>query len=165
MMPAVKMLRDNFNNAQREQSDTNLDAVLKLSVNAGDHLKVYAGLAQKTRSASYQERYLWLHLQSTGDLADGFNYIGNIKLNPEVAREIELGFDFHVHVTMISPRIYYRDIDDYIQGTPTDNAKAIMVSKAIANANTPLKFNNVEATIMGFDMPLHCNIDEHWAIH
>lgn len=165
MMPAVKKLRDDFNNAQRMQSDNNIDAVLKLSFNTSHHWNFHTAIAQKTRSASYQERYLWLPLQSTGGLADGFNYIGNIELKPEIARELELGFDWNTASTFISPRIYGRKIDNYIQGIPTENTQAIMVSNAMGNANPPLEFSNVEAVIMGFDMPWHHNFNEHWALH
>ena len=165
MMPAVKMLRDNFNNAERKQTDNNIDAVIKLSVVASKQFDIYAGLAQKTRSASYQERYLWLPMQSAGGLADGFNYIGNIELKPEVAREIELGFDWHTQAALVSPRLYYRDISDYIQGTPTTNAQAIMVSQMMGNMHNPLEFSNVEAEIMGFDMPFYSSINDNWAVH
>ena len=165
MMPPVKMLRDAFNNAEREQTDNNIDAVLKLSIQVNAQWLLYGGIAQKNRSGSYQERYLWLPMQSTGGLADGFNYIGNIDIKPEVAQEIELGFDWHGASTVISPRIFYRDVSDYIQGTPTTNTQAIMVSNNMGNPNKPLEFNNVDATFIGFDMPWHVSLNDNWALH
>ena len=76
MMPPAMALRDQFNEADRDSSDTNLDMVAKLWHRTSDTLSLYAGIAQKTRSPSFQERFLWLPLQATGGLADGFTYTG-----------------------------------------------------------------------------------------
>lgn len=139
MMPPMQMLRDAFNSADRDQTDNNIDAVAKLWYEAGPEFTWYAGVGRKTRTASYQERYLWLPLQATGGLGDGNTYIGNIELDPEVAHEIEAGFDFNSGRISFSPRAFYRDVDDYIQGTPSASPAA-------------LQFNNVDATLWGFDM-------------
>ena len=71
MSMAGGMLRDNFNGADRSKTDDNVDWVAKIYYHAADGLRYYAGGSRKTRSPSYQERYLWLPLQSTGGLADG----------------------------------------------------------------------------------------------
>jgi iron complex outermembrane receptor protein len=139
MMPPMQMLRDEFNSADRGQTDDNVDAVAKFWYEASPELTWYAGLGRKTRTASYQERYLWLPLQATGGLADGNTYIGNIELDPEVAQEVEAGFDFSSGRFSFSPRAFYRDVDDFIQGIPSATPAA-------------LQFNNVDAKFWGFDM-------------
>jgi len=151
MMPAAMTLRDDFNNADRSQDDTNLDAVLKTIFSLNSEIDLIVGIAQKTRSASYQERYLWLPMQATGGLADGNTYIGNLELDPEVSREIELGLDANFSRWFISPRVFYKDVKDYIQGTPSTNMAANMVGNMMMGAE-PLQFNNVDANIYGMDM-------------
>lgn len=149
VMPSMQMMANmlaaKFNAADRKQSDTNIDAVLKTYYQTTQNLNLYAGIAHKTRSASYQERYLWMPMEATGGLADMRNYIGNVDLNPEKAKEVELGFEFEQQSLMFSPRVFYRDIKDYIQGTPS----------SLMTPTVTLQFNNVEAKIYGFDMPWH----------
>lgn len=169
MMPPAQMLRDAFNTADRDQTDDNIDAVAKFWYEANPDMTYYLGVGRKTRSPAYQERYLWLPLQATGGLADGFTYTGNIDLDPEVAHEIELGLDFARDGLSFSPRIFYRDVEDYIQGTPSELLPAVMfVNMMNMNFGTdnppPLQFNNVDAKIWGFDMDWRAQLNEHFSL-
>jgi iron complex outermembrane receptor protein len=169
IMPPAQMLRNAFNNADRSKTDDNVDAVAKVWYHSSDDLSFYAGVAQKTRSPAYQERYLWLPLQATGGLADGLTYTGNIELKPERAREVELGLDFADSGLIVSPRIFYREVDDYIQGTPSAVMPARMFVTMQATSSgvepaAPLQFNNVDATLWGADMDWRYELDEHWAL-
>ena len=167
MMPPVAALQNNFNAAERKQTDNNIDAVFKVTKRLGHHWSIVSGLSQKTRSASYQERYLWLPMQSTGGLADGRTYVGNIELDPEIAHEIELGFDWSDGQTFVAPRVFYRDISDYIQGTPTTNMQVTMVNNMMALPAVPqgaLEFTNVDAKLYGFDMPWRIALSSQWAL-
>jgi iron complex outermembrane receptor protein len=162
-------LRDSFNNAQREQTDHNIDAVAKLWYRSNDSLSLYGGIARKSRSPSYQERYLWLPLQATGGLADGFSYTGTIDLKPEVAHELELGADFSDGRLTLSPRLFWRDVDNYIQGTVSSNVAAIMLVRMMnmqngTNNPDPLMFTNVDARLYGFDMDWAWQLDEQWSV-
>jgi len=151
--PAAAVLRDTFNAADRSQTDRNIDAVAKLWLDLNRSTTVYAGVGRKTRAPSYQERYLWLPLQATGGLADGFTYTGTIELDSEVAREVEVGVDLAAGRLTLSPRLFYRDIEDYIQGVPSPLAPAQMfVSMMNPGASAPLRFANVDAVLYGFDM-------------
>ncbi len=169
IMPPAQMLRDAFNNADRKQTDTNIDLVAKTWYHASDTTTWYAGVAQKHRSPSYQERYLWLPLQATAGLADGYTYTGNIELDPEVSNQLEFGFDFSNDIFTVSPRIFYHRVNDYIQGTPSTLTPALMMVRMI-NANTgsnnpdPLQFNNVDAQLYGFDMDWAWSISNHWSL-
>ncbi len=153
MSPAAALLRDNFNASDRAQTDHNVDAVAKLWYDASNDVTVYAGLARKTRAPSYQERYLWLPLQATGGLADGFTYTGDADLDSEVAYELELGGDFTADNLTLSPRIFYREVEDYIQGVPNSLMAAQMFSGMMnPTGPAPLQFANVDAVFYGFDM-------------
>ncbi len=168
-MPPAQMLRDSFNNADRKQTDDNIDLVAKAWYSASDTTSWYAGIAQKHRSPSYQERYLWMPLQATGGLADGYTYTGNIELDPEVSRQLEFGLDFSNDVFTISPRIFYHRVDDYIQGTPSEVAPAMMLVEMMnmrndSNNPAPLQFNNVDAELYGFDMDWAWTISDHWSL-
>ena len=163
------MLRDSFNQADRSQADDNIDWVAKLYYQASGELSYYLGLARKTRSASYQERYLWLPLEATAGLADGRSYTGNVALDAEVAHEIELGLDLQSSGFTVSPRIFYRQVDDYIQGTVSSNNAAVAFVNMMnmingSNNPPPLEFNNVEATLYGFDMDWRYDINEQWSL-
>jgi iron complex outermembrane receptor protein len=161
---AVFMLRQAFNNADRSQSDNNLDWLLKGRYQATDNLVIELAVAQKTRSPIYQERYLWIPLEANAGIGDGNNYIGNPDLDPEESQQIELGFDWDFGDYYFSPRIYYREVDDFIQGVPATNMLVVAVS---ANANgdpTPLIFANTDATYEGIDLTFGARINDQWRI-
>lgn len=169
MMPPAMALRDAFNNADRQQSDDNVDLVAKTWFDLSDSSSLYLGAAHKTRSPAYQERYLWLPLEATGGLADGRLYTGNIDLDPEVSRQLELGLDYSGSRLTVSPRLFYSNIKDYIQGTPSESASAIMFVRMMNNMNgtanaDPLQFNNVDAELYGFDMDWAWQLSDHWSL-
>lgn len=161
IMPAAGMLRDGFNDADRSRSDDNVDLATRLNFDLNDDLSLLAGAARKTRSPSYQERYLWLPLQSAAGLADGNNYVGDINLSPEVAYEAEFGFDWRPGRLYFAPRVFYRHVDDYIQGTPATDPAVIMVSTMTGDP-TPLRFSNVDAQFYGFDAEWGAQLAERW---
>ena len=161
---AVFALRENFNAAERSQTDHNLDWVLKSRFQATDNLIVELGVAQKVRSPLYQERYLWLPLEANGGIGDGNNYIGNPNLNPEEALEYEIGFDWTVGDFYFSPRFFYRKVDDYIQGIPVTNPIAIAVSANATGDPTPLVFGNTDADFRGVDLSFGAQLGGNWSI-
>lgn len=151
MMAAnVATLAEAFNTADLEKNDYNLDAVLNLSRSLTDHTRLNLGLGRKNRAPSYQERYLWLPLNATGGLADGRNYIGNLNLDSETAYEMTAGIDWQSDNAWISPQLFYRRINDYIQGVPTSNAVANMIS-TMMSGKAALMFDNVDAKMYGMD--------------
>ncbi|MBN4076039.1 TonB-dependent receptor, partial [Gammaproteobacteria bacterium AH-315-E17] len=108
----VNMLAASFNAADRTNADTNLDMFAKYSYHQSANTTLYAGLARKSRSPSYQELFLWMPLESTGGLADGKTYTGNLNLKSEISHEIELGIDWTRQDLRLSPRLFYKDVDD-----------------------------------------------------
>lgn len=169
MMLPAQMLRDAFNNADRDQTDYNFDAVAKAWYRMSDTTSWYAGLAQKHRSPAYQERYLWIPMQATAGMADGMTYTGNIELEPEVSRQLEFGFDFSGSSFTISPRIFYNRVDDYIQGTPSEVRPAVRMVRMMNTMNgtnnpDPLQFNNVDAVLYGMDLDWVWQLSGHWSL-
>ncbi|MGE0621369.1 MAG: TonB-dependent receptor plug domain-containing protein [Pseudomonadales bacterium] len=156
-LPPAVALRDAFNDADRHVVDHDVDLVAKLRYVASDALAWYLGVARKTRAPSYQERYLWLPLEATAGLADGRTYTGRIDLDPETAREIEMGFDYAGGGFRIAPRIFYRDVLDYIEGSVSTNTAAVMFVRMMNQMNgtslpDPLEFNNVDTELYGADV-------------
>lgn len=150
------MLSNQFNALDRSQKDHNVDWFGRFSIDTTYDVTWYIGAARKSRSPSYQERYLWFPASSTGGLADGNNYIGDPGLNPEIAHEIELGFDLNNDRLTFYPRIFYKDVKDFIQGIPSTNPTANTAAQMLANAGmgspNPLQFANIDASYYGFDM-------------
>ena len=150
------MLATQFNNSDLKQRDYNTDWFARLSMDSSRNLIWYLGAAQKMRAPSYQERYSWIPLTVTAGLADGNLYVGNPDLKPEVSHEIELGFDLDVGNFSFYPRVFVRDIKDYIQGTPSTNMLvnnfAQMMSDMGMGRPDPLQWNNVDARFRGMDM-------------
>jgi len=150
MNPAIGTLQDRFNGADRSQSDINYDLVARLNRPLSDELSVTLEAARKSRSPSYQERYLWIPLQATNGLADGHNYVGQIALEPEVAMELGLGLAWRNGDAYLEPQVFYRQVNDYIQGVPSTDPLVIAVSTGSGDPN-PLQFANVDAVLYGAD--------------
>jgi iron complex outermembrane receptor protein len=164
MMPMVGTLRDRFNNADRSQEDTLFDLSAVFTYTVNENVDVEFGLARKERAPSYQERYLWLPMQSTSGLADGNNHVGNINLKPETAYQAELGLDWHTPKAGFSPRVFYHHINDYIQGVSTMDMPVVMISTMMGGDATPLAFDNVDAKLYGFDANWFVSINNNWQL-
>lgn len=160
---AATTLRDTFNASDRSQEDNNVDWVAELNYAMTDHLLVELGVARKTRSPYFVERYLWIPLEVNAGLGDGNGYVGNVNLDPEVSHQIELGFNLHHHHYHFAPRVYYRSIDDYIQGTASTNAAVIGVG-TLNSETTPLIFSNVDAEIYGADANWSYAFNQNWRL-
>jgi iron complex outermembrane receptor protein len=165
---AVRVLRDRFNALDREQSDDNVDWVAKLGYTLNEATRLELGVARKTRSPSYVERYLWVPLEVNSGLGDGNNYDGDVGLDPEVSHQVELALDWRSGRIYLQPRGFYRRIDDYMQGAPLPmNAFNMPIIGVSANANgdpTPLQFANVDAELYGFDIAWGIRINQAWRI-
>jgi len=153
------MLADAFNAADRNLSWGNVDAVIKYSRYLGPNAKFNIDIGSKTRAPSYQELYLWLPLQATGGLADGRNYIGNLELDAERSNEIAVGIDWATDRFSISPQAYFKDIDNYITGTPSTVMPANMLAMMMSGSGA-LQFNNVDAEIYGLDLGWRLTLSE-----
>lgn len=163
MAMSADMLAARFDAAQRDEDYDNIDLVLKLSKPINDHLIGHLGLARKTRAPSYQERYLWLPLAAAGGLADGRNYIGNLDLDSEISHELNLGLSWNSSSVYFTPELFYREIDDYIQGTPATDMTANMLSTMMSGAPA-LQFTNIDAKMYGLDTAWGYRINDNWRL-
>jgi iron complex outermembrane receptor protein len=161
MADLVAELAADFNAADRSLSWTSPDAVAKYSYLAASGTEWRLELGHKTRAPSYQELYLWLPLQATGGLADGRSYIGARQLDVERSTEIVIGFGRDVGRVALSPQVYYRRVNDYIQGVPSSNMTANMVSQMMSG-QPALEFANVDAEIWGADIAVRVELADHW---
>jgi len=151
-----KTLQDRFNAANRHKVDNNIDLAFTVRQQLSNRVSLDYGIAHKTRSPSYQQRYLWLPLESTAGLADGRQYFGNIELKPEQATQLELGATINtVQQGYVSPHIYYHQVNDYIQGTPTTSTPA---------PPDTLTFNNVDAKLYGMDVDFNQPLSQHVSV-
>jgi len=152
MMP-VRNLQERFNNSDRSKNDHLFDVSTVLRYAASNNLNLEFGVARKTRAPSYQERFLWIPLESTGGLADGRVYVGDTNLKPEKSYQVELGADLHGGGAYFTPRAFYRYVNDFIQGLPTDDALTNMVAGRIQPGGPgPLQFSNIDAHLWGVDL-------------
>jgi iron complex outermembrane receptor protein len=140
----------------RSASDTTIDGVLRMWVEAGN-LTPRLTLARKTRVPSVLERFAWLPTEASFGLADGNIYVGNQALKPEVAYIAEAGFDLDTGWLTLRPTVYYRRVDDFIQGTPFDDTPSVVNSPtemvaAMGGDATPLRFRNTDAELYGADL-------------
>jgi iron complex outermembrane receptor protein len=151
MGDAAGALADAFNDAARDKRFNNIDVVAKYQRPVFANAELHLELGSKTRAPSYQELYLWLPLQATGGLADGRNYIGNLDLESERSNEINIGLGWSGGKFEISPQVFYKKVDNYIQGVPSSNTAANMLAMMMSGA-AALEFANVDAEIYGFDL-------------
>lgn len=161
MMPALAALRDRFNGGDRARADDNIDAVAVLEYRPHDAVTLELGAAHKTRSPSYQERYLWLPLEATGGLSDGNLYVGDPALEAERAWQLELGAEWRGARFYLAPRAFYHHVEDYIQGVPALDPTVRMVA-AMNGDPSPLAYANVGARLWGADANWGVRLAERW---
>lgn len=165
MNPTVGMLVNQFNNADRSQSDTNIDLTIDWLLPQINDVQVMLSVAQKQRAPSYQERYLWLPMEATAGLADGNTYLGYIELDSETANQINLGLTYQGENFTLTSDIFYSDIKDYIQAIPNTDMKVNMFAHMMMNSDTVLRFANVDARLSGFDGQWHYQLDNNWQLN
>ncbi|MCB2074781.1 MAG: TonB-dependent receptor [Novosphingobium sp.] len=135
----------------RARNNTTVDAVARIWREEG-LVRPRLTLSRKTRVPNAVERFSWLPTGASGGLADGNIYIGDQALKPEVAWAAEAGVDLVGTAVTFRPSVFYRRIDNYIQGTPVPASMAVQIMIATMNGDaTPLIFSNVDAELYGFD--------------
>ncbi len=159
----VGLLADAFNASDRDLDWSSVDAVAKYRWRTDRDGEWRVELGSKTRAPSYQELYLWLPLQATGGLADGRSYIGGLELDEERSNEIVVGYGAQMGRLTVSPEVFYRRVDGYIQGVPSSNMLANMVSQMMSG-NPALEFANVDAEIYGLDLAWKITLSDSWYV-
>lgn len=157
--PPLLALAAEFNARDRSRSDLTADIALNLRYELSSALSLHLGGGRKTRVPYYTERYAWLPVEITAGLADFNNHVGDIGLEPETAWVVDGGIDWYGDGFYLSPRAFYRRIDDYIQSTPFDDTIGVLDSmvemvSAVNGDPTPLVWANVDAELFGVDVAL-----------
>jgi len=146
-----------FDAADRSGDDTTLDGVIRLWTPMSHGLSWRATFAHKQQLPGYIQRYGWLPINASGGLADGNIYVGDLNLKKETALIAEAGFDYANARAYIRPTAYIREIDNFVQGVAFDDTPGVINSpvEMIAAMNgdrTPLRWNNVDARLIGIDL-------------
>ena len=157
------LLASSFNSGDLDEDYHNVDLVLNASRTLNSNTTLNFGLGRKNRAPSYQERYLWLPLPSAGGLADGRSYIGNLDIDKETAYEVTVGIDWISEKSWANPQVFYRYIDDYIQGVPSTNMTANMVS-TMMSGNPALMFDNIDAEMYGVDLGYGYKLSDYFSL-
>ena len=164
-LPPARALGAAFNDADRDKGDTLFDWAVQLERPLGEAWTLGLGAARKTRAPSYIERYAWIPIESTAGLADGNNHVGQLGLDPEISREVELSLEWSDTDSYFAPRVFYRYVDDYIQGVPVPDSEMALRTVSTVNGDpTPLRYDNVEARFYGADLAFGHRFDDHWRI-
>lgn len=169
-VPAMPgMLAAAFNAGLRDLDDTTVDAALRAWRPLNDAVTWRVTLARKTRAPGYIERFAWLPTEASSGLADGNVYVGDRSLSPESAWIIETGFDIAGDNFYLRPTVFYRQVDDYIQGVPFDATVGVIDTpvEMVASMNgdpTPLRFANVDARLYGVDFDFGYRLSPVWRI-
>lgn len=157
------LLATSFNGADLDKDYHNVDLVFNARRELNSDTTLNLGLGRKNRAPSYQERYLWLPLPSAGGLADGRSYTGNLGIDKETAYEVTLGIDWVTESAWANPQVFYRYIDDYIQGVPSTNMTANMLS-TMMSGNSALMFDNIDAEMYGADLGYGYQLSDHFRL-
>ena len=157
-----RILADGFAASDRTWSGDTVDIAARFWSDIGS-FKPRLSLAYKTRVANAIERFSWLPTGASGGLADGNIYVGDLNLGNEKAWIAEIGFDYQDSRFYARPTLFYRRVDDFIQGVAYDDTPGIINSpvEMVANMNgdsTPLRFGNVDAEFYGADLDFGWNI-------
>ncbi|MFG1299724.1 TonB-dependent receptor plug domain-containing protein [Xanthobacter sp. V3C-3] len=110
-----------FNAQSHARTDVNIDATAILRYEANDASLYELGLARKTRSPNFYERYAWstnpMAMSMIGWFGDGNGYVGNLDLVPEAAHTVSFTATWHDPANKawelkVSP--YYSYVVNYI---------------------------------------------------
>ena len=99
MNMADAMAAMEFNAADRAREDDNIDVTATATWRPAPQIALEFGAAQKTRSPNLYERYAWgrgaMSSSMTNMTGDGAGYVGDIGLEPEVARSLAATLDWN----------------------------------------------------------------------
>lgn len=151
-----------FNAQSHARTDFNVDAsaILRYDANAASTYEF--GLARKTRSPNFYERYAWstnpMAMDMIGWFGDGNGYVGNLNLEPEAAHTASFTASWHDPVRnawelRVSP--YYSYVVNYI-----DADRCLLAGCLASKPNNPyvtndfvfLQFANHDAWLYGVNI-------------
>jgi iron complex outermembrane receptor protein len=148
-----------FNSRSHERTDRNWDLSWIARYESGDRTDIEIGLAQKTRSPNLYERYAWSTWQMAALMnnfvGDGNGYVGNLDLDPEVARTLSVTFGWHDaadEAWRLTATPYYTNVHDYVDAIQWDSTTNAPRTAPVADNFTVLRFENTKARLYGIDL-------------
>lgn len=148
----------NFNNADRNKTDNNLDATLLGRYKANANTDIEMGFARKVRSPNLYERYTWstanMMAIMNNTVGDGNGYSGDVNLKSEKAHTVSATLDWHAanRDWALKATPYFTYVNDYIDAVQW-NATTNAVSTTQTNdAYTTLRYVNQSARLYGLDV-------------
>lgn len=156
-----------FNAREHKRTDNNLDLTATLRYVASANASYDIGLAQKTRSPNIYERYAWSNEASmAGAMISWFGdlnaYVGNLDLEPEIARTLRATADWHTtdpQEGSISLTPYVTHITNYI-GVEVNNSTTLPAPPG----RTALRFANHAADLYGMDISANKKLGKAYGI-
>lgn len=138
-----------FNARDRAREDDNLDLTAKAVWRPTDQIALEFGAAQKTRSPNLYERYAWgrgsMAASMTNLTGDGAGYVGDIDLEPEVARSLAATLDWTApreDGAQLRLSAWASQVEDYIDAVRIDT---------LSDGLPLLQFANAEAELYGLE--------------
>jgi iron complex outermembrane receptor protein len=165
-MPMMDMMNQGrdaalFNNAERHQTDNNIDLTALAKYTANVNYDIEFGLAHKVRSPNLYERYSW----STADMmaimnnvvGDGNGYLGDVKLKPEKANTLSATFDWHAADSTwgIKATPFYTQVADYIDALQWNASSNTAATSLTSSQFSVLKYVNQSARLYGLNLSGH----------
>ena len=139
-----------FNSADRAREDDNIDVTATATWRPTPDIALEFGAAQKTRSPNLYERYAWgrgsMSSSMTNMIGDGAGYVGDIDLEPEVARSLAATLDWtdpaeSGRTLRLSGWASF--VEDYIDADQIGS---------LSDGLPMLQFANHEAELFGFEL-------------
>ncbi|MBI5889321.1 MAG: TonB-dependent receptor [Nitrosomonadales bacterium] len=148
----------NFNNADRNKTDNNLDltALARYTANVSNDMEF--GFAHKVRSPNVYERYTWSTWQMAALMnnfvGDGNGYLGDVNLKPEKANTLSATFDWHAADSNwgVKATPYYTRVSDYIDAVQWNGTTNLPATTLVTNQFSVLKYANQSARLYGIDL-------------
>lgn len=132
-------------NTGLDRSDSAVSGSLGLIYEAAPLLRPFANLARGFRAGEMRERF------EASPRGDGFFYVGNPQIKPEVATQFEIGLKGANDAFQYSTSLYRNRIADYITGQQISGAAAIAACGAPNAAFCKQTLNLGEVAINGIE--------------
>ncbi|BCO31414.1 TonB-dependent heme/hemoglobin receptor family protein [Thiohalobacter sp. COW1] len=132
-----------------DSRDSAISGNLGASYRVSPLLRPYASLSRGFRAGDMRERF------ESSPRGDGFFHVGNPRIEPEIAHQVEIGVKGADGALSYNLSAYYNRINDYITGQPTNQIMSGRPVKRTVNLGS--------VTITGLEAELHWQaLPGHW---
>lgn len=159
MNPNVGSLVTAFNESDRSRDFSWLDLVLNYQQPLTESWLLNIDVGLKHRAPSYTEMFVWFPLGISAGLADGNNYLGNVELSEEQAKQLNASFSYRQDSWRLQTQLFYSEIDDYIIGEPSQNMTANMISMMMGGRPL-LQWQNADVELYGWELQFNFQITQ-----